>query len=194
LPFEQLKVFRDLPAKAKDFSLFCQMKRLKAIGFKQELSNSTGIARTGIKYATYSFKIPANVPDCYNGEAHIVSALKAIPNVKVEGVVSGLRVASLEEWQQYLKRGSLIIYYGNPGFLSIFSPKLLLNMSETAKNTAFIIFDKINCKKTYIEKHGSLEAKGMKTPVLDQLINSAVILTLLDTAVICATQWSVEAT
>ena len=40
LPFDVLKVFKDIPAVSRDFSLFLLGKRYTSVGFKPEMNNS----------------------------------------------------------------------------------------------------------------------------------------------------------
>ena len=51
-------------------------------------------------------------------------------------------------------------FYGNPGLMNVLTPKLLLDMSEISNTKAFVILDKINAKKTLLEKYYSLEQNG----------------------------------
>ena len=61
LPFEHLKVFQEVPAISRDFSLLLLGKRYKNIGYKPELNNSSGISKNQMKYIAYNFKKSDNL-------------------------------------------------------------------------------------------------------------------------------------
>ncbi|KRX09755.1 hypothetical protein PPERSA_02627 [Pseudocohnilembus persalinus] len=202
LPFEALKVFKDVPAVARDFSILAQGKRLQAAGFSPSANNSTGIEKDKIKYISYNFKNSqkeneenkAQQMDVLNAKPVIDQFMQKNANsLKIEGKVSSKRVTSLGEWQQYLQNGSMLLFYGNPGLLNILSPKLFVDMSELSRVKSVILLDKINAKKQVLEKFSSLEQDGEKTPVTDSFIITAAILSLLGVQSIGQTQWSVEA-
>jgi len=65
-------------------------------------------------------------------------------------------------------------------------------MNEICSTKAIIIIDKINARKTILEKYSSLETDGDKTPLHDSLINSTVLLSVLGIPSIAETQWAVE--
>ena len=111
---------------------------------------------------------------------------------KWEGASSGNRITSVGEWQRYFSTGSMVLFYGNPGFMNVFSPKLFLDMIEISKVRSVTIIDKINVKKTIIEKFSALDPEGEKTPLNESLMNSAVWLSILGVATVSATQWTVE--
>lgn len=50
-----------------------------------------------------------------------------------------------------------MLFYGNPGLMNVLTPKLFLDMCEISNTKAFIVFDKINSKKSSLEKYQSLE-------------------------------------
>lgn len=76
--------------------------------------------------------------------------------------------------------------------MSILTPRLLIDMNEVCSTTAVVLFDKINAKKTDLEKFSSLDPEGEKTPLYESLVNSAALLSVLGVASIAATQWAVE--
>lgn len=72
------------------------------------------------------------------------------------------------------------------------TPQLLVDMNEISQAKAVIIIDKINARKTILEKVSSLDPLGERTPLNEALVNSAALLSLLGVSSIAATQWSVE--
>jgi hypothetical protein len=46
-----------------------------------------------------------------------------------------------------------MIYYGSPGVLNILTPKVILDLSEINSTRFWAIFDKMNAKKTLIDKY-----------------------------------------
>ncbi|EAR90704.2 hypothetical protein TTHERM_00705200 (macronuclear) [Tetrahymena thermophila SB210] len=191
LPFEQLSIFKSIPAISRDFSLLQLSKRLKSIGFQPTLNNSYGIAKDKLKYVAYSFK--KDEPDNkYEIDPIFEKNKTLLPNCKWEGVSSCNRIASIGEWQKYLSNGSLLLFYGNPGLMNILTPRLLIDMNEICQTKAVVIIDKINAKKTVLEKYSSLDPEGEKTPLHESLINSSALLTILGISSIASTQWAVE--
>ncbi len=83
-----------------------------------------------MKYVSYSF-LNDNEPNSknINGELVFQELAKTNPLTKFEGTASSQRIASLGEYQKYFSTGSMLIYYGNPSFLNILSPKLVLSMN-----------------------------------------------------------------
>ncbi|KAL4435549.1 hypothetical protein ABPG74_020325 [Tetrahymena malaccensis] len=191
LPFEQLSIFKSIPAISRDFSLLQLSKRLKSIGFQPALNNSYGIAKDKLKYVAYSFK--KDEPDNkYEIDPIFEKNKTLLPNCKWEGVSSCNRIASIGEWQKYLSNGSMLLFYGNPGLMNILTPRLLIDMNEICQTKAVVIIDKINAKKTVLEKYSSLDPEGEKTPLHESLINSSALLTILGISSIASTQWAVE--
>lgn len=41
----------------------------------------------------------------------------------------------------------MLTYYGHPGILNVFTPKLFIDMIEISNTKCFMLFDKINAKK-----------------------------------------------
>ena len=158
LPFEHLSVFKEIPAVSRDFSLLLLGKRYKNIGFKPELNNSSGINRNQIRYISYNFQKAPHLD---------AEGVLSQSGLKIEGVNSNLRVSSVGEWQKIVSTSQMLIFYGNPPLLNVLTPKLILDMSEISQTKAFIIFDKINARKSLIEKNSSLESDGIKTPLLE---------------------------
>lgn len=204
LPFEALPVFRAVPAISRDFSLIQLGVRFKKIGFKAELNNSTGIAKDKIKYIAYNFKAPlenqlskveANRPkpigDC-NLEPIVQQFAKDNPAFKIEGIASSKRIASIGEWQHYVQSSEMIMFYGHPGLLDILSPKLIMNFNDTSKVKAFILIDKINAHKDYLEKTSTLDPEPNKTALQENLKNVSILLSVIGAANICTTQWAVQ--
>jgi hypothetical protein len=50
LPFESLKLFRDVPVMTRDFNLHMYIQRLKSLGHVAELHNNKGISKENLKY------------------------------------------------------------------------------------------------------------------------------------------------
>jgi len=46
----------------------------------------------------------------------------------------------------------MVVFYGNPIFLNIISPKILLDWTEINNTKCFVILDKINSNKENLEK------------------------------------------
>ena len=103
---------------------------------------------------------------------------------------SSARLASLGELQRYAQTGSSLLYYGSPGILNILSPKVIMDLSEINISRFWVVFDKMNAKKSLIEKYSSLDPDGEKTHILEQGYKVSVFLTLLDVSTILTTQWS----
>ncbi len=183
-PFESLRVLADVPALSRDFSLLQLGKRYKTLGFKPELNNCQNINKQALRYVAYNFKKAENLD---------ADAVLQKQSIKIEGVSSAQRVCSVGEWQKLIGNAQLLLYYGHPPLLNVLSPKLLLDMAETASQLkAFILFDKINARKQLIEKYSSLEPDSIKTPLLEQFTDSAALLTAIGCASICQTQYGVE--
>lgn len=156
------------------------------------MNNSQGIARDKLKYIAYSFK-KEEADSKYEAEPVILESNKTfMTTCKWEGTSSAQRIASIGDWQRYLSSGSLLLFYGNPGFLNVLTPRLLLDMNEIVKTKAVVIIDKLNAKKSIIDKFSSLEPDGEKTPLHDSLLHSATMLSVLGISSISATQWTVE--
>lgn len=89
-----------------------------------------------------------------------------------------------------MQTGSAVLYYGSPGVLNILSPKVIMDLSEINSSKFWAIFDKMNAKKSLIEKYSSLDPDGEKTHILEQGYKVSVFLTLLDVSTILTTCWS----
>lgn len=74
----------------------------------------------------------------------------------------------------------MLLFYGNPGIMNIFTPKLFIDLNEITNTKAFMLFDKINARKSVLEKFSTLdEDNDEKTPLVEQFVNSTVLLSTL---------------
>lgn len=71
--------------------------------------------------------------------------------------------------------------------MNILTPRLLIDMNEICQTKSVVIIDKINAKKTVLEKFSSLDPEGEKTPLHESLINSSALLSVLGIASISST-------
>lgn len=110
-----------------------------------------------------------------------------------EGISSSSQIASVGDWQHYLSTGSLLLFYGHPGFMNVLTPRLIIDMNEISQTKALVLIDKINAKKNILEKFSSLDPEGEKTPLHESLINSSALLSIIGISSIVTTQWAVEA-
>ncbi|CAD8135763.1 unnamed protein product [Paramecium octaurelia] len=192
-PVEQLSVFYKVAAMSRDFSMSVYVRRLKSVGFQVQLNNSQkGIEKDKLKYLTYDFKTEdqdLNL-DEFNLQKTLTEVQKTTPQLKFEGTFSQSRLASLGELQKYSQTGSSILWYGSPGVLNILSSKVIIDLSEINTSKFWVIFDKMNAKKSLIEKFTSLDPDGEKTHILEQSFKISVFLTLIDVSTILTTQWS----
>lgn len=171
-------------------------KRLKSAGFVPASNNSQGIQKDKLKYICYNFKTENEKADVINAKPVIDSFMaktSGSSGMKLDGVVSSKRVTAIGEWNKFLAQGSMLLFYGSPGILNVLTPKLFVDLQEISSTKCVMLFDKINAKKSVLEKYSSLQPDGEKTPLVEQFINQAALLTLLGIQTIGATQWSVEA-
>lgn len=54
----------------------------------------------------------------------------------------------------------MLLFYAHSSILDIMSPKYLCDMIEINDTKGFIILDRINCRKTLIQKSSSLDVDG----------------------------------
>lgn len=67
-----------------------------------------------------------------------------------------------------METGSLLLFYGHPGIMNIFTPKLFIDMNEVSHTKCVMLFDKINARKSVLEKYSSLDMDGgEKTPLVE---------------------------
>ena len=191
LPFEQLKVFSKIPVICRDFSLLFQVKRLNKVGYVASSNNSSGFKRDALKYVCYDFK-QLEPQDKLNAGPVIEDNMKQNNTLKFEGVSSKIRIASLGEWQKYLNQGTLLFFHAHSSFLDIISPRLFCDMIEISNIKACIIFDRINARKSFIDKAIKLDPDAEKIPIVHQPYKTIKLLSLLGVQSIAINQWSIK--
>lgn len=67
-----------------------------------------------------------------------------------------------------------------------------MNFNDTSKVKAFILIDKINAHKDYLEKTSTLDPEPNKTALQENLKNVSILLSVIGAANICTTQWAVQ--
>jgi len=65
-------------------------------------------------------------------------------------------------------------------------------MIEINETKGFVVFDRINCRKTLIQKSSPLDVDGQKVPIADQPLKTSILLTLLGCTNIAINQWSIK--
>lgn len=192
LPFERLGVFSKIPVISRDFSLLFQAKRLNKIGFVANSNNSSGYKRDSLKYICYDFKPTTEGIDKLDAGPIIDENMKLFPTLKFEGVSSRVRVASFGEWQKYLSQGAFLLFYGHSSLLDIISPSLFCDLIEINNIKSCVIFDRINARKTFIDKAVRLDPDAEKIPIVQQPYKTIKLLSLLGIQSIAINQWSVK--
>ena len=57
------------------------------------------------------------------------------------------------------------MFYGHSSMLDIMSPKLFIDMIEINNTKGFLILDRVNSRKSLIDKANPLDLEGEKTPI-----------------------------
>ena len=109
---------------------------------------------------------------------------KSNPTIKLEGVASSEHVPSLGEWESYLRDGSMLLYFGNPSILNVLTPKIMLDVIEVANVKSYVVMDRINSRKSTIEKFEALEPHPEKVFMHEQPLQTLALLTALGSSFI----------
>lgn len=120
--------------------------------YQPTLNNAAkNIEKDKTKYVAYDFKTDDPEIDYtrYNSNSLLAELGKTF---KLEGTNSQSRLCSLGEFQKYAASGSTQVFFGSPGVLNILTPKVILDLSEINNVRFWAILDKMNAKKTMIDK------------------------------------------
>jgi len=113
--------------------------------------------------------------------------------IKIEGVASSERIPSLGEWESYLRDGSMLMYFGNPSILNILTPKIMLDVLEVCNVKGYVVIDRINSRKSTIEKFDALEPNPEKVFMHEQPLQTLALLTALGSSFVMMNNWPVKA-
>jgi hypothetical protein len=160
LPLEGLDMLRDVGCVGRDHSLPCLLKKYRESGYQPENNNSQGISKDRVKYIFYEFR----------EEGQDLSAEKAALEVKLkmEGISSSKKVASVGDWQRTMRECSLLQVHCPSPLLNIVPSDVLASFIDNCKCRCMLLLDKINAKKSLIQKFGCLGNEERVVPLLEQ--------------------------
>jgi len=137
---------------------------------------------------------PVNVPEKVPEIAPLFKEVQKLnPGIKIEGVASSDRIPSLGEWESYLRDGSMLMYFGNPSILNILTPKIMLDVLEVANVKGYVVIDRVNSRKSTIEKFDALEPNPEKVFMHEQPLQTLALLTALGSSFVMMNNWPVKA-
>ena len=183
LPLEHLEVFSQIPSRSKDFSLFQLGKKYQ----ESSTSNNPQNRTEDMKYIAYDFKEEGD------NLKKVVQSL-SLKNMKVSGISSGERVASVGEWQKSVQESQSVMFYAHQPLLEVLPPSALLQWLGQSTVQQFLILDKLNNKKHLIDKKKWAPAgdRPVTLPLHDQTIRTVQLLNFLGPRQVAITRWSVD--
>ena len=146
LPLEALRVFRDVPAISRDFSLQLHVARLKRAGHNAALHNNHGLPKDQLKFI---YDPPA--PQAGAFREIVTEQAKWVAGSKWEGVLSADHVPSAGEWQRTFQNCSLFMYFSMG---SLLHKRILEFKADGGKSEcrAALVLDRMNSFKALVNK------------------------------------------
>lgn len=148
---------------------------MEAIGFKPDANNSNGFGLDKAKYVSYDFKDPE-----VSFKALSTAITAKNPAVKFDGLASTIRIPSIGDYSRWLSDNGFLQVYGPIDFLNYMKVPLMLENAGTNKARLLILTDRLNYKKSLINKFLTLDENTPPNSIDDESRILNAVVDLLD--------------
>ena len=175
LPFDQLSGLDKVPSISFDSSLFYLSRKMQVMGYKADANNSNGFGLDKGKYVSLDFKDPSI---CFKEIASKITAKS--PTVKFDGLSSSDRFPSTGDFSKWMNESGFLQVYGPIDFVNYLKVRLLLENVGVSKLRLLLVMDRLNYKKSVVNKFLSLDEKSKATSIDDESRILQAVVNLLD--------------